>query len=261
MKNKFEALQILQDEEVNTQWEKVREIITGTCREVIGKKKPYVQKEWISNTTRQLIEERRELKAKLNNCRTRAEKIKAQEEYSNKNTIVKRNVKNDKRSYYDSLATEAEQAASKGNMKEVFDTCKKISGKFKTASRPIMDKEGKTLTTEEDQAKRWAEHFRELLNRPAPTQQYDILPADVDLAVEDKEPSKEEIIKAIKLLKNRKAAGPDEIPAEALKEDPTITAELLHPLFTNIWRNGKIPEEWKTEVGRNFVNFDKNLNF
>ncbi|KAL9967105.1 hypothetical protein ACROYT_G025273 [Oculina patagonica] len=58
-------------------------------------------------------------------------------------------------------------------------------------------------------------------------------------------PSKAEIVRAVKQLKNGKAAGPDGIPPEALKIDPNNTAEMLHTLFLKIWEAEKVPTEWK----------------
>ena len=49
----------------------------------------------------------------------------------------------------------------------------------------------------------------------------------------------------MKLLKNRKAAGPDNIPAEALKTDTDTTAEALHPFFLKIWEEEEVPADWK----------------
>jgi hypothetical protein len=41
-------------------------------------------------------------------------------------------------------------------------------------------------------------------------------------------PSKTEIKQAIKKLKTAKASGPDNIPPEALKANPDLTAYILH---------------------------------
>ena len=58
-------------------------------------------------------------------------------------------------------------------------------------------------------------------------------------------PTKEEIAKALKLLKSHKAAGPDLIPLEALKTDIPTTVDILYGLFGKIWREEKIPNDWK----------------
>jgi hypothetical protein len=46
----------------------------------------------------------------------------------------------------------------------------------------------------------------------------------------------EPILKAIKQLKSGKAAGPDSIPAEALKADMETMVKVVHPLFKKIWQ-------------------------
>ena len=46
-------------------------------------------------------------------------------------------------------------------------------------------------------------------------------------------------------IQNGKAAGPDGIPAEALKRDVTTSVEMLYSLFEEIWEKEEIPAEWK----------------
>ena len=46
-------------------------------------------------------------------------------------------------------------------------------------------------------------------------------------------------------MKNGKAAGPDGIPAEALKADVETTADMLLPLFVKIWEQEETPTDWK----------------
>ncbi|XP_043943589.1 uncharacterized protein LOC122815288, partial [Protopterus annectens] len=72
-----------------------------------------------------------------------------------------------------------------------------------------------------------------------------IEPANEDLPINCEKPSKEEIRKAIIQMKNGKAAGPDNIPAEALKADLNTSVEMLYPLFERIWAEETVPSEWK----------------
>ncbi|VDO90816.1 unnamed protein product [Schistosoma margrebowiei] len=53
-------------------------------------------------------------------------------------------------------------------MKQLYDTTKKLSGKYSKPERPVKDKEGKQITEIQQQRNRWVEYFEELLNRPAP---------------------------------------------------------------------------------------------
>ena len=46
-------------------------------------------------------------------------------------------------------------------------------------------------------------------------------------------------------MKNGKAAGPDGIPAEALKADIDTATDILHNLFAKIWDEEKVPADWR----------------
>ena len=65
------------------------------------------------------------------------------------------------------------------------------------------------------------------------------------------EPAKEEIATAMKAMAKEKAVGPDGLPAEQLKldlqQDRAILLE-LHRRTTLIWREGKVPQQWKYAV-------------
>ena len=43
-----------------------------------------------------------------------------------------------------------------------------MTGGFTNKATVVKDKEGNVLMKEEDQLERWAEHYREILNRPDP---------------------------------------------------------------------------------------------
>ena len=91
-----------------------------------------------------------------------------------------------------------------------------------------------------------AEHFRELLNRPTPDSPPDIPPAETELPVSCDKPSKADI-KAIMTLRSGKAAGPDEIPTEAIKADIETAVKMLYSLFSKIWEK-EVPAQWKEGI-------------
>ena len=111
----------------------------------------------------------------------------------------------------------------------------KLTGKFQQTGKPVKDKSGNPLTTIKEQLKRWAEHFQELLNRPTPDSPPDIPSTETELPISCNKPSKAEIKKAIMTLRSGKAAGPDEIPAEAIKADIETAVNMLYSLFSKIW--------------------------
>ena len=170
----------------------------------------------------------------LNSSRTRAAKAKAQEEYTAVDREVKRSIKKDKRDYIDDLARQAETAAGQGNLRDLYLVAKKLMGKFQQTDKPVKDKNGNPLTTTNEQLKRRAEHFRELLNRLTPDSPPDIPPAETDLPISCDKPSKADIKKAIITLRSGKAAGPVEITAEAVKADIETAVNMLYSLFSKI---------------------------
>jgi hypothetical protein len=72
------------------------------------------------------------------------------------------------------------------------------------------------------------------------------LPTELQISI--RSPSKREIVNAIKAMKNGKAAGTDNIPAEVLKVDPYMSADILLPLFQIIWQKEKFNKEWKEGI-------------
>lgn len=96
----------------------------------------------------------------------------------------------------------------------------------------------------EDQLKRWREYFTEILSHQFNQNQTLEQRQPPTLRINTNPPSKTEIIKALKELKNGKAAGIDDIPAEILKADVTVTAGALLPLFRDIWEKESLPEDW-----------------
>ena len=87
----------------------------------------------------------------------------------------------------------------------------------------MKDKTGRQIVGEEQQRKRWVEHFEELLNRPAPQNPCDILPAAEDLDIESGTLTRDEIRMTIRQLKSGKAAEPHGIPCKAPKADINTT--------------------------------------
>ena len=246
MRNRYEVLQELMNEEadIETHWEQSKKLWLDTSEEVLGKKKKE-HKEWVSAETDKKLETRKGKKAAINISRTRAAKAKAQEEYTAVDKEVKESIKKDKRDFIEDLARKAEEAAGQGNLRELYQVTRSLAGKFQQSDKPVRDKDGNSLLTKEEQLRRWAEHFKELLNRPAPEDPPDISPAEADLPINCDKPTETEIREAIRMLRNGKAAGPDEIPAEAIKADLDTAVSVLHSLFGKVWEQGQVPADWR----------------
>ncbi|VDP49754.1 unnamed protein product [Schistosoma curassoni] len=105
-------------------------------------------------------------------------------------------------------------------MKQLYDATKKLAGRYSKPERPVKDKEGRPINEIQQQRNRWVEYFEELLNRVAPMNPPNIEAAQTDLPIDVIPLTTEEIRMSIRQVKSGKAAaGPDNIPAEALKLD------------------------------------------
>ena len=71
---------------------------------------------------------------------------------------------------------------------------------------------------------------------------------EIELPISCEKPTKAEIKKAIMALSNGKAAGPDGIPADAIKADTETTTSVLHSLFSKIWEKGEVPAQWREGI-------------
>jgi len=56
------------------------------------------------------------------------------------------------------------------------------------------------------------------------------------------------VTKAIRKLRNGKAAGPYNIQPELLKYAEQLVAKVLHDLFLKAWSTGKVPADWKASL-------------
>ena len=239
LQNRFEALTPSEDDTVEDSWDEIKTVFNEVSKETLGFKKNE-QQPWISQNTINLMNERQIMRNRVLDKENEADKAS----YNRLSKAIKKSAQRDKRSYTEDLATRAENAARQNRMKEVYDITRKLTGKFNKSSSHIRDKQGNLLKTDEDTLNRWSEHFNDVLNVPSPDIEADIPPAEDTLDILTEPPSLEEIKIALKTLKNNKAAGPDNIPAEVLKADIDLSAKSFLPLIHKIWNNEICPEDW-----------------
>ncbi|VDO60220.1 unnamed protein product [Schistosoma curassoni] len=67
--------------------------------------------------------------------------------------------------------------------------------------------------------------------------------AHTDLPIDVNLPTTEEIRMAVRQIKRGKAAGPDNIPAEAVKSNIEVTTNMLHFLFKKICEEEQLPTD------------------
>ncbi|VDL87067.1 unnamed protein product, partial [Schistocephalus solidus] len=148
-------------------------------------------------------------------------------------------------------AKEIQRYAERNEMKNFFKVIKAIYGPCIMGPAPLLSSDGTTLLTEKSQIlKRWAEHFRNVLNCSSAISDtaIDRLPQvdtknDLDLP-----PSLPETIWAVQQISGGKSSGCSAIPPEVYKHSgPRLMAELT-TLFQEMWRQRQIPQDFKDET-------------
>jgi len=107
---------------------------------------------------------------------------------------------------------------------------------------------GELAMNTEEKAEIWKEYFDKLLNTEEPRElikkgnkEIGEVEVEVELTIED-------VKKAIRNLKNNKAAGTDGIYPELIKYRGDKLLNRMYELVRQIWEEERIPEEWKETI-------------
>ena len=102
-----------------------------------------------------------------------------------------------------------------------------------------------------DIIRRWRAYFEEILNRDDPPITTDVNEQHEELDINVDTISKEEIKSVLKEIKNGKAPGIDNIPAELLKADTfctTMAVNMLHDILLSTWDTERVPNDLKVGI-------------
>jgi hypothetical protein len=251
LRNRFRALANTSEsddvdddqESLEEKWDNIKKAYTESAKTVIGPRKRN-NKEWLTPETWTKIRERKELKVKMLNTKSARLLEQLESAYKTKDKEVKKSARHHKSGYIDEMAQEAEQAAARGELSTVYKNTKRLCGGRINQSTPVKDKDGNRVTTDQEQAERWAQHFYDVLNQPDPDLPANPPAAENDLDIDIQPPTEDEVKRALKTLKNGKAPGIDCIHAEMLKADVNTAIRVLTDLIHTIWHNDTIPEDW-----------------
>ncbi|VDP41278.1 unnamed protein product [Schistosoma curassoni] len=85
-------------------------------------------------------------------------------------------------------------------MKQLYDTTKKLAGRYSKPERPIKDKKGRPITEIQEQRNRRVKHFEDFLSKSAPLNLSNIKAAYTDLPIDGNPPTAEQISMTIKQI-------------------------------------------------------------
>ncbi|XP_064080601.1 uncharacterized protein LOC135197466 [Macrobrachium nipponense] len=226
-------------------WSKFKDSVISACKESVGLKK-YEHQDWFDQNDaaiQELIQKARKyLFEHLNDAKSETKKKihrTAKAQIQNATREMKNKWLTDK-------ANELQSFFDRNDMRSLFSGMKTIFGPSPQGLAPLRSQNGTRLLKNNNEILcRWKEHFEELLNRDPVIdedvlQQLPCLPLDMTLAVV---PTLEEVELDIFSMKNNKAAGPDNIPAEIYKYGGPTLHRQLHQLIEKIWMHEEIPND------------------
>jgi len=204
-----------------------------TCR-------PSRRHEWISNDTRQLVEDKRA--ALLAGNLT---------EYRELNKRCQKSARLDKQRWADEKALAGEAALSRGSAQDAFAHFRQLRSACPHISSPILNANGSLISDKVQKAARWHEYYEQLLTRPThlPTElAQSAASTPEDTTIDCDPPTDAEVARAIGRLKSGKAPGICGIPAELLKAGGYRTVQWLTKIFQSVWQTEQMPLDWKKGI-------------
>lgn len=225
-------------------WTKLEHLLVDTAVQSIGFKEKG-RKEWMSEETWKLVEERKAAKSEINASKTRLARMTSQEKHSNLDRAVKKSARRDKRRWAENIAKDAQKAAETNRSRDLYGAIRRLTKTPVLGGKPLKDDNGEITTSKDEQMQLWTDFYRNMLAQTPNTHDQalcDCESHEVNQNITTECPSIPEICEAIKALKNNKSPGLDNIPPELLLADPMTSSKLLLPLMEGFWSSNYLPD-------------------
>nr|CAH8840565.1 unnamed protein product [Trichobilharzia regenti] len=195
------------------------------------------QKDWISEHTMLLSSQARDAR------------LAKSPVYRSLRRKATQSARNDRNRYWSNVATNMEAASNVGDFGKLYRLIRQSSGKRLNSHAVLRTASGEIISDTNGKMERWAEHFKQLLNRDAGQPSHrPIRHLPTPYVVDCDPPTPTEIAKTINRLRNKKAPGEDGLPPEIYKACTPALIDALHSLFCSIWESETIPSDWSTSV-------------
>uniref|UniRef100_A0A914WDC8 Reverse transcriptase domain-containing protein n=1 Tax=Plectus sambesii TaxID=2011161 RepID=A0A914WDC8_9BILA len=166
------------------------------------------------------------------------------QQYKNLKSATKRTVAAARSAHHKRLYEELETTAGANKIYQLANARLRATQDIGQVVQ-IKDATGQLLRDKAAILQRWKEHYTNVCNQEFPHP-----PIPTGEATHDPVPliTAAEVMDAIRRMKNGKATGPDDIPAEAWKLLGQPGAEFLAALFNKIIDDGEVPPAWRTST-------------
>jgi len=169
----------------------------------------------------------------------------AKKEYRRINNKLRRTTRKAREKWWEEKCEELEELQEKGRYDQVYEKVRKMTKKpTREGGIAVEDREGKMLQDPEEIQNRWKEYVEELYQsqeKPKNLNDGPYMGTGEDIGPEV---LKDEVLAAISDMKNNKAEGVDNIPAEILNNIGEKATGELTRLCQDIYNTGKWPEDF-----------------
>jgi len=225
---------------LNEIWKSIHNSIDTVAREVIGTTQGRQHKEWFDVDCQRATDEKDLAWKRMLTAATRQNR----ERYNELRAAEKRIHRRKKREYEERILNAAQESFERNDVRRFYATVNSVRNK--SFPSPVMcnDREGNLLTEKESVLARWKEHFEMLLNGQSNRVDIESRMRIGEDGQTVEPPTLAEVQKAIKELKNCKAAGKDGLPAELLKSGSEQLHNTIHQVIQRIWVDEQMPSDW-----------------
>jgi len=225
---------------VQTEWNKIKNVIVEVVKESFGEKKRKRNEEWFDEECRMAIQEKNNMRIIMLQGMSKSSKETYREHRRRANKICREKKREMLKRQIEIIEVERERT----DTRKYYQTVNLFRKVFQPRLNACKDNSGKLIEGDDKILEHWARYFRTQFEKENNEEESD---EEVFLTAEPlvMEPSQEEMGKAICNLKTNKAPGEDDITAELIKCASCELNERLHVLICKIWRDRKMPDDWK----------------
>ena len=243
-----ENLREYEGKSIEERWKRLKDNIIQSANDIVGAEERLpARKPWVTREMIEEMEERRKWKHQSTE--------KARQEYRRLNNKLRRTTEEAREKWWDEKCQELEDLQQKGRYDKVYEKVKQISRKPGKGGGGIevSDKQGRLLNETNEVKNRWKEYVEELY-RSEEGELHDNQGLEKEEETQGREEDigpevlGEEVRAAIKELKNNKAEGIDNIPAEMLKSLEDGAMKELIRICQDIYTTGEWPEDFLQSI-------------
>lgn len=229
--------------DVNQRWNEFRDTVLCSAKEQIGyEEKVRIKKPWITEEMTCKMKERKSWKNKNSDV--------GRIEYRRLNNELRREAEKAREAWWAKECEELEELNLRGRTDLVYERVAKLTWKKETKRTEVsvVDNAGNEVNEPEEVREIWRQYIEALYDKDGKPrmEELKVEEEEKEVEVEERGPEvlKSEIMAAIREMKEGKAVGVDEIPAEMLKNLGERAQQEIYEICKEMYEKGEWPDDF-----------------